>query len=982
MTYTKKQHHYINTFMQHIDVIVEQLKHLPADSLDIALERANRVVSTAVAGMNITTAVLGTAGVALALPTMGLSLSTAVAGITLIRSGNGVYQLVKQQFQSDEPQPLSPDELDAEERLLTLKILSREVACAAASVCYRHIIEAIASAQGVAQFARYGAARAMKIIYPSLDSQPPTAEVVLDYLCQSARRPQQTIAVEERCRSRSRFGRHYYAKWAYARPRAASFTLSSTGELEWVFYASAREALPWEERFFENTTLAKYGYAVLGETSLAAYVERQKAQPLTGASLDAVKPYLCAGYRVTRTEVEVYLNAFRSYHTALSFNDYLSERFHIRIIAECHDERLKGLDLRHGDFSGVNFRRANLEECLLENSRWTGAHLDEARFGGLSEPTLLTGAFFNAVTAERSCWVNVDFSGSEFSQSLMNGARLKSCRLFAVFPLNSMWEGVILEDMPRPDDFTQRLNEEAQARRRLEQEVSVLAKRLEESKSDEALTQGREEFVRLVTALQHQQPVSSMITLWDPQEVFPNAEEDDVSQSDNFSESTQWLPIEDTALLEGKSSEREEVNRISVADPSQLPFDNAEDYFNRGLAHGAVNRHEEAIADFSEAIRLKPDDAEAYYNRGFAYFKLNRHEEAIADYSEAIRLRPDFAEAYFGRGGVYFGVKRHEEAIADCSEAIRLRPDFAEAYNNRGVVYGDLNRHEEAIADFSEAIRLKPDFAEAYFGRGGVYFGVKRHEEAIADCSEAIRLKPYYAEAYFGRGWVYSEVNRHEEAIADFSEAIRLKPDYAEAYYNRGVVYGDLNRHEEAIADYSEAIRLKPDYAEAYNNRGVFYGRLNRHEEAIADFNEAIRLKPDHAEAYFNRGWVYSEVNRHEEAIADFSEAIRLRPDDAEAYFNRGLAYVKVNRHEEAIADFNEAIRLKPDHAEANNNRELAYKAFNRFKEAAEKETGSVGLDSTPSLGSHPSTIFAPVLEEGLPVHKENTQVNENSSRL
>ena len=63
-----------------------------------------------------------------------------------------------------------------------------------------------------------------------------------------------------------------------------------------------------------------------------------------------------------------------------------------------------------------------------------------------------------------------------------------------------------------------------------------------------------------------------------------------------------------------------------------------------------MERHDEAIADYDQAIRLKPDYAEAYNNRGNAKRALERHDEAIVDYNEAIRLKPDFAEPYYNRG--------------------------------------------------------------------------------------------------------------------------------------------------------------------------------------------------------------------------------------------------------------------------------------------------------------------------------------------
>jgi len=83
-------------------------------------------------------------------------------------------------------------------------------------------------------------------------------------------------------------------------------------------------------------------------------------------------------------------------------------------------------------------------------------------------------------------------------------------------------------------------------------------------------------------------------------------------------------------------------------------------------------RHEEAIADLDEAIRLAPDHAEAWLNRGLAKGSLGQYEEAIADFDEAIRLAPDHAEAWLGRCAANGSLGRYKEAIADAQQAHSL----------------------------------------------------------------------------------------------------------------------------------------------------------------------------------------------------------------------------------------------------------------------------------------------------------------------
>lgn len=45
-----------------------------------------------------------------------------------------------------------------------------------------------------------------------------------------------------------------------------------------------------------------------------------------------------------------------------------------------------------------------------------------------------------------------------------------------------------------------------------------------------------------------------------------------------------------------------------------------------------------------EALRLNPNFAEAYRNRGVTKAKLGKHEEAIAELKQAMRLKPEFKE--------------------------------------------------------------------------------------------------------------------------------------------------------------------------------------------------------------------------------------------------------------------------------------------------------------------------------------------------
>ena len=212
------------------------------------------------------------------------------------------------------------------------------------------------------------------------------------------------------------------------------------------------------------------------------------------------------------------------------------------------------------------------------------------------------------------------------------------------------------------------------------------------------------------------------------------------------------------------------------------------------------------------------NQANSVLDRGLDAYRKRDYDLAIAEFSEAIRLKPDFVEAYNNRGLSYDCKGDHDKAIADYSEAIRLKPDYVLAYDNRGIACINKGDYTNAIANENQAIRLDPKDAMAYYNRGNAYTGIGGYDNAITDFNEAIQLKPNYVNAYISRATAYAYKSDWDSAITNCNEAIRLDPKGATAYFNRGNAYTDKGDNDKAIADYNEAIRLKPDYVLAYKN--------------------------------------------------------------------------------------------------------------------------------------------------------------------
>jgi len=290
--------------------------------------------------------------------------------------------------------------------------------------------------------------------------------------------------------------------------------------------------------------------------------------------------------------------------------------------------------------------------------------------------------------------------------------------------------------------------------------------------------------------------------------------------------------------------------------------------------------YEGAIAAISKGISVGDSNLAVLYDkRGKIYEDLEKYENAISDYTEAIKIDPDSIDRYNKRIEIYKILKEYDKAILDYTEIIRLDPKSAYRYRNRAEIYGILQKYEEAIADYTEAINLEPSSDSLYVERAQLYEKIQKYEEAVTDYTKVIELKPDSFNIYNSRGYLYIDLKEYEKAVTDFTQAIQIKSDYGSAYNNRGYTYNELKEYKKAIADYTEAIRIKPDIANPYNNRGKTFANIKEYEKALNDYTEAIKLNPQFAKAYYYRGLVYEEMKEFENALSDYKKAISINPD-------------------------------------------------------------------------------------------------------
>ena len=128
--------------------------------------------------------------------------------------------------------------------------------------------------------------------------------------------------------------------------------------------------------------------------------------------------------------------------------------------------------------------------------------------------------------------------------------------------------------------------------------------------------------------------------------------------------------------------------------------------------------------DFDKAVDLlrkatnldhkyTPDLAIAYERRGYALTKNQQFQDAVTDYTEAIKIKSNEPRLYEERAYAEMKIYAYDKALADYDELIKLKPKEVRYYNFRGYIYEAKEDNHNAMAETEKALQIDPNNQEA-----------------------------------------------------------------------------------------------------------------------------------------------------------------------------------------------------------------------------------------------------------------------------
>jgi tetratricopeptide (TPR) repeat protein len=194
-----------------------------------------------------------------------------------------------------------------------------------------------------------------------------------------------------------------------------------------------------------------------------------------------------------------------------------------------------------------------------------------------------------------------------------------------------------------------------------------------------------------------------------------------------------------------------------------------------------VSRWRDSVTLFEWTLSVTSNNALIQNQLGVVLNRQGKHDEAIAHFTDALRIKPDYFHALANMGWALGQQGKVAEAISFLQRALTVRPDSADTHRQLGLALARQGKNDEALREFVQA---NPNDFNIRVRLGETLTRQGKLTEAISQLEEALRIKPDNADVHNNLGLLLLMTGEPEKSIPHFSTALRLKPDLAVAQDN------------------------------------------------------------------------------------------------------------------------------------------------------------------------------------------------------
>ena len=355
------------------------------------------------------------------------------------------------------------------------------------------------------------------------------------------------------------------------------------------------------------------------------------------------------------------------------------------------------------------------------------------------------------------------------------------------------------------------------------------------------------------------------------------------------------------------------------------------------------NNFEAAIIPLQKFLAEKPEIAYAHFQLAYAYTALERGDEARAEYERATALDPKMSEAFLNLG-ILLMEKDPAAAVAPLRKAVDLLPAQSRPRYLLGYALERSGNAAAAIDSLEAATRLDPRDLETVIHLGNLYYGLKRYAEAENKFRAALEMQPKSPPALLGLAQSLDAQKKPEAADA-FREYLAVQTADPGARARLVHLLVAQQKYDAALSELDRAEAGLPPSLDSLRLRADIQIAQKKWDDAIVTIRRAIALSPKDAQLHGGLGRVLMQKHDYASAEKELKAALQIDQNNFAAWKDLSVTYHLAGNCPAALATLDVIAKVETPGAGAWFMRALCYDKLNQPKPAIEAYQKFLELD-------------------------------------
>ena len=324
-------------------------------------------------------------------------------------------------------------------------------------------------------------------------------------------------------------------------------------------------------------------------------------------------------------------------------------------------------------------------------------------------------------------------------------------------------------------------------------------------------------------------------------------------------------------------------------------------YLDSGKRYSEAGKYNEAVIQFSNALKIDKSYPEAHYELSKTYMHMGQIRVAYSELMYTVTLQPSNYKARLDLGNLLLAGGRIDEAQAQADAVKAMQPNSADLHALLAGIAGKKGLRGEAMKEIQNALAIEPNRAAFHEDLALLEGSDPSKSSAVEDeLKKSVTLDPKSINARMLLSDFYAANKRWPEAEQAARDAISADPTSLRVRNSLAQLYLRENKQADAEEVYRQTTKDLGDNPAAVRVLADYYERSGQSQKARTEYQAEADKYPKNLP--LQEGYIRSllEVGDETTAIKTITDLVKKNPKDPQVLALNGIVLLRDNKPADA----------------------------------------------------------------------------------